>query len=119
MDDRHEAVEPILTPSQMADALRRERARVSELERERDEAREALFNFIADAKRWEEDVDGDLDEHGRELVTITYRGSFSHSSLDDLIAAFGITRGFDETAGDALALAMAASWPSTLVEDEP
>lgn len=73
------------------------------------EIREQFFCLIADARRWDEDVDGDADSEGRPYTIIHYFGEFQHSSLDDFIEALGIERRFDETAGDALFRAMEAT----------
>lgn len=82
---------------QRLDELARERvaaaeAALTEALKERDEAREekaaareAFLDMIADARRWDEDVDGDFDG-----VTVTFFGEFGDYSVRELIAALGI-----------------------------
>lgn len=70
------------------------------------EAREAFFGLIADARRWDEDVDGDIDSDGRTQITITHFAEFHDSSLGELIETLGVKRRYDETARDALDRAM-------------
>lgn len=60
-------------------------------------ARECLLNLIADAHRFDEDVDGD-EGH----ITINYHLTVGHSQLEELAAALGITPQYSESVGDAL-----------------
>lgn len=72
-----------------------------------EDAREALLNMIADAKRWEADYDGDADEYGRLVTTLDYHLTTSHHQLKELVEAVGIKVAYDETPGDALDRALA------------
>lgn len=89
---------------------------LEERTRERDDAlgqiaaiREQFFSLIADARRWDEQVDGDADEYGRPIVTVDYFAEFTHATVADFIETLGVKRAFDETAGDALSRAMEAT----------
>lgn len=76
--------------------------RISELEARVGAIREAFLNLRADADRWDEDVDGDVDSEGRTVVSIHYHITTGHSQLAELADAMGIARAHDETAGDAI-----------------
>lgn len=64
-------------------------------------ARDCLLNLVADAKRFDEDVDGD-EVNGRAVVYIAYHITTDESQLRDLAEALGIRLGWNETVGDAL-----------------
>jgi hypothetical protein len=64
-------------------------------------ARDCLLNLIADAKRFDEDVDGD-EVNGRSVVYVDYHITTSDSQLRDLAETLGITPRWGETVGDAL-----------------
>lgn len=58
-----------------------------------DAGREAFLNMIADADRWDEDVDGDCDG-----VSIHYDLRTGHSQIQELCEALGIdTQRYDQT----------------------
>jgi hypothetical protein len=68
-------------------------------------AREAFLNLIADARRFDEQVDGD-EVNGRAVVYISYVIETGHEQLKDLAEALGIKLRFAETAGDAIKRAL-------------
>jgi hypothetical protein len=59
--------------------------------------REILLNMIADAHRFDEDIDGD--ETG---VTVNYHMTVGHSQLEELCNLAGIKTAYGETIGTAL-----------------
>lgn len=71
--------------------------------READDAkvREAFLAFFADARKFEENVDGD-EQDGRTIVSIDYDLSVDHDVLAAFCEALGIPRRFDETAKSAI-----------------
>jgi hypothetical protein len=69
-------------------------------------ARDALLTFRADAKKWEEDVDGDADDDGRPRCTIHYNICVDAHTLRELVEAVGIDIGYRETPGDAIERAL-------------
>lgn len=72
-------------------------------------ARECFLNMIADATRWEEDVDGDCDGDGRPTMTIDYHLTVGHSQLQELCDVLGIkAKRYDETLKDAIDAAVSA-----------
>lgn len=71
-------------------------------------AREAFLNLIADAKVWEEDVDGDADEYGRLIVYVSYRIETDQMQLEELAEALGITTKWGESIKDAIDRAVSA-----------
>ncbi len=74
-----------------------------------DNARDAFLNMIADATRWDEDVDGDRDDDGRPIMTIDYHLTIGHSQLQELCDALGIkAKGYDETLKEAIDAAISA-----------
>jgi hypothetical protein len=70
------------------------------------DAREAFLAMIADAIRWEEDVDGDTDGEGRTVITVHYHLTTRHHQLDELVDALGIKRAFSQSAYDAICEAL-------------
>lgn len=52
--------------------------------------REAVLSFFADAKRFEEDPDGDINSNGGTIDLTTYHITVSHETLRDLVEALGI-----------------------------
>lgn len=66
-------------------------------------ARDAFLNMIADARRFEEDVDGD-EVNGRTVITCDYHFTVEESSLAELAEALGIRRGIMsmESIGDVI-----------------
>lgn len=60
-------------------------------------ARECLLDLVADARRFDEDIDGD--ETGQ---TITYFIETGHSQLAELAEVLGIHTQWGETIGDCL-----------------
>jgi class 3 adenylate cyclase len=60
-------------------------------------ARDCLLALVADAKRFDEDIDGD--ETG---MSVRYFIETDHHSLGELAEVLGIRAGFGETVGDAL-----------------
>lgn len=68
-----------------------------------DAAREAFLNLIAEAKRWDEDVDGEYHtDSPTPTITVRYFGEFRESEVRDLTEALGITVHYDELAGAAI-----------------
>ena len=53
-------------------------------------AREAFYNLIADATRWEEEYDGDADGDGREVITVEYHITTGRTQLEELCDALGV-----------------------------
>lgn len=66
-------------------------------------ARDAFLNMICDARRFEEDVDGD-EVNGRTVITCDYHFTVEHDSLEELANALGIRRPIMamENIGDAI-----------------
>jgi hypothetical protein len=87
---------------QAAALLTTQASEIERLRGERDAAREAFLNMIADAKRWDEDVDGDTDGEGGMVITCQYHLTTAHGQLEELVDALGIKRAFDEGAGEAI-----------------
>lgn len=68
--------------------------------------RDCFLNMIADARRFDEDVDGDTDGEGGTIVTIDYHLTVGHSELGEFCETIGIKpSGFDETLFDAISKA--------------
>lgn len=65
-------------------------------------AREAFLNLIADAERFDEDVDGDTDGEGGMIVTVQYHLTTQHMQLDELFDALGFKKRAGETSYMAL-----------------
>lgn len=73
-------------------------------------AREAFLNMLADAKRFEEDVDGD-EVNGATVVYVTYHLSTDESQFRELVEALGIRIGWHETTMDAVTRELETSPP--------
>jgi F420-0:gamma-glutamyl ligase len=71
-------------------------------------AREALLDLIADAAKFEEDVDGD-EQNGRPIVIINYDLRVNERALRELAEALSVPIRLGETAGDALKRAIRES----------
>lgn len=74
-------------------------------------ARECFLNMLADAKRFDEDVDGDCDGDGRPQVFVSYHITTDESQFRELVEALGIKIGWSETTMDALTREL--GWGST------
>ena len=82
-------------------------------------AREAFLNMIADADRFDEDVDGDADDYGRPVFTINYHLTVGHHQLQELCDALGIkAKRYDETLKDAIDKAISEPFPTPPSEGE-
>jgi len=81
----------------------------------RDAAREAFYNLIADARRWDEQFDGDADDHGRPIVSVYYYLELDgHSQLEELCDALGVPPGkWEESLKDRIDRAIDESSPPT------
>lgn len=64
-------------------------------------ARDCLLNLIADAKRFDEDVDGD-EVNGSTVVYVSYHITTDESQLRELTEALGIRIQWGESVGEAL-----------------
>lgn len=66
-------------------------------------ARDAFLNMICDARRFEEEIDGD-EVNGRTVITCDYHFTVDHDSLEELANALGIRRPIMtmENIGDAI-----------------
>jgi len=66
-------------------------------------AREAFLAMIADAGRWEEDVDGEYHADSPvPTITVTYHLTTDRHQLEELVDALGFQRAFGEGAGEAI-----------------
>lgn len=65
------------------------------------DAREAFLSLIADAIKFEEDVDGDYRD-GRTVCICHYRMTVEAGQLADLVDALGIPRSRGEAPGAAI-----------------
>lgn len=68
----------------------------------REVIRDCFLNMIADADRFDEDVDGDADDYGRIQITVNYHLTVGHSQLTELAESLGIKARCDETIQDAI-----------------
>jgi hypothetical protein len=64
-------------------------------------AREVLTYLYAESTKWNEDVDGDID-NGRAVVYINHHISIRDGLLEELLDMAGIKRAHDESCLDAL-----------------
>lgn len=79
-------------------AFLNEEARLQGWNQCREAAREAFLNMIADAEKWEEDVDGDCGDDGRSVMYINYDLRTGHSQLQELCETIGIEpKRYDQT----------------------
>ncbi len=68
-------------------------------------ARDVLTYLFAESK-WEEDVDGDADDEGRQIVYVNHDVRIKDSLLDELLDMAGIKKArYDETALERLSRA--------------
>lgn len=66
-------------------------------------AREAFLNMIADAYVWEEQPDGDVNEHGRAIDCTTFKLITGWRQVEELCDALGIERRrTEETLAEAI-----------------
>ena len=65
-------------------------------------ARECFLNMVADAQKWEVDVDGDVDADGHQTITVTYHLVVDGFSFEQLPEALGIRPKYMETMQDAI-----------------
>ncbi len=68
-------------------------------------ARECFLNMLADAKRFDEDVDGD-EVNGRTVMYVSYHITTDESQFRELVDALGIKVGWSESTMDALTRAI-------------
>lgn len=66
------------------------------------EAREAFLNVIADATRFENEIDADADDDGRAVVTSEFHLTTGEQQLRELWTALGFSVRFDESLDDAI-----------------
>ncbi len=89
------------TTNRYLDRARSAETALADARRQIAEAREAFLNFVADAKKFEQDIDGEY-EDGRSVVTIRYDIETEHHGLWELIDALGFKHKHDETPFDAV-----------------
>lgn len=66
-------------------------------------ARDVLTYLFAECKSWVEDVDGDADDEGRQIVYVSHDIRISDGLLSELLDMAGITpQRYDETAMERL-----------------
>jgi hypothetical protein len=70
-------------------------------------ARECLLSMFAEAKRFEEDCDGESFPDGHRTFTCNYHLTVSHAQLAELCEALGIKVRFDELPKAAIDRALA------------
>lgn len=70
-------------------------------------ARECLLSLFADASRFDEDCDGDMDAEGRRTFSCRYHITTEHHQLRELCEAVGIRIAFDEMPKNAIDRALA------------
>jgi len=78
------------------------------------EPRNAFYNLIADARRWDEDFDGDADDYGRPVVSVSYHIELDgQAALEELCDAIGIPPGkWEESLKDRIDRALDESTPA-------
>lgn len=70
-------------------------------------ARDVLTYMLAECKSWEEDVDGDADDAGRQIVYVNHDIRISDSLLSELLDMAGIKPvRYDEVAMERLRRAL-------------
>ncbi len=74
------------------------------------DAREAFLSLIADARRWDEDVDGEYHtDSAAPTITVCYFAEFDERGVRDLVEALGIPVRFDDLADAAIQRALKAA----------
>jgi 3-deoxy-D-arabino-heptulosonate 7-phosphate (DAHP) synthase len=74
-------------------------------------ARECFLNMLADAKRFDEDVDGD-EVNGRAVMYVSYHITTDESQFRELVDALGIKVGWTESTFDAVTRAIEEPSPT-------
>lgn len=77
--------------------------------------RNAFLDLIADAVRFDEDVDGDIDSEGRTQISVQHHLTIHDSSLRDLFKALGFQVGYTESTREAVMRAIDESVPIVTV----
>lgn len=82
------------------------------------DARDAFLNMIAEARRWDEDTDGEYDEGGARTWTY-YFGEFNDHQVRELVEALGIQIDSRELSGDAIKRRLAADEAAFAAKVQP
>lgn len=64
--------------------------------------KDALLDLVADAKKFEEIVDGDADDHGRPQISVSYDIDIDEGLLRALVEAAGIKIPYGKSPLDAI-----------------
>lgn len=63
---------------------------------------ETILAFFAEAKRFEEDADADMDDTGHMIDHTVYHITVDHEALRELVEALEIKKAYDESPFNAL-----------------